>query len=241
MERRVSGASQTTERHILPDVPKRCTLRLVTDPVGEAARLLDTEWGRLTDQMATLQGQIEALTREQQRVRVELSRVTSALRELRAPAQLLPRAKEDPLVLKLTEGMGAAAGGIGLALFALFQAWSDVQTAKSVREAVQELMEVADRTWTSAEILEVLQRQPHLTRATNLPSAVRNAVWQLRQAGVVIGQADGRVVATKWPGYVASRMPDDPPVEATPLWANQISAVSRAPAQAIEAKKEVRT
>ena len=144
-------------------------------------------------------------------------------------------------MLKLTEGMGAAAGGIGLALFALFQAWSDVQTAKSVREAVQELMEVADRTWTSAEILEVLQRQPHLTRATNLPSAVRNAVWQLRQAGVVIGQADGRVVATKWPGYVASRMPDDPPVEATPLWANQISAVSRAPAQAIEAKKEVRT
>lgn len=217
--------SQHGESDISLPEAQLCTVCLMTDPIGEAARLLDTEWGRLTDRMTAVQHQIDALTQEQQKVRVELSRVTSALRELRAPAQLLPEAKEDALVLKLTEGMGAAGGGIALALFALFQAWSDVQTAKSVREAVQELLQVADRTWTSAEILEVLQRQPHLTRATNLPGAVRNAVWQLRQAGVVIAEADGRIVATKWPGYVASRMPDDPPVEeATPLWANQISA-----------------
>lgn len=210
----------------------------MSDPVGEAAQLLDVEWGRLTDRMTALQDQIDGLTREQQRVRAELSRVASALRELRAPAQLLPEAKEDPMVLKLTEGMGAAAGGIGLALVALFQAWSDVQTSKSVREAVQELLEIADRTWTSAEILEVLQRQPHLTRATNLPGAVRNAVWQLRQAGVVIGLADGRVVATRWPGYVASRMPDDPGTAvARPPRTSQISPGSRAPVQTIEAKE----
>jgi hypothetical protein len=189
---------------------------LVGSSIAEAARLLDAEWGRLTGRMAELQGQVAALTQEQEQVRVELSRVTSALRELRAPSQLLPEAKDDPLVLKLTEGMGAAGGSTAAALFALFMMWSEVQTAKSVREAVQELMEAADRTWASAEILEVLQRQPHLTRATNLPGAVRNAVWQLRQAGVVISEADGRVVATKWPGYVASRMPDEPQVVIRP-------------------------
>lgn len=207
------------------------------DPVGEAARLLDAEWGRLSDTMEDLQHQIDLLTQEQRRVRVELSRVGSALRELRAPAQLLPEVEGDPLLFKLTEGLGPAGGGIGLALLALFQAWSNLQTAKSVREAVQELLEAADRTWTSAEILEVLQSRPHLTSAANLPAAVRNAVWQLRQAGVVAGQPDGRVVASKWPGYMASRMPDDPPAVDGARWAAKVGSPSWVTVQPIELKE----
>jgi hypothetical protein len=197
------------------------------DSIGEAAQLLDAEWGRLNEQMTALQLQIDRLTGEQQKVRAELSRVSSALRELRAPAKLLPEAQADPLLLKLTDGMGTAGGGIVGALLALFQMWSDAEATKSVRQAIQELLEAADRTWASAEILEVLQRQPNLTKAANLPNSVRNAVWQLRQAGVVVSQPDGRIVATKWPGYIASRMPDNPPPEVrSPPWAIDMTTVS---------------
>jgi len=155
--------------------------------------------------MAELQGKIDELTAEQVGLREEILRIANALRELRKGAQRVPDV-EVPAMGSL--GVPLVPGLSG-AIVLLLDAWNQHQETRSVRQAVQELMEAEDCTWTSSDVLAMLTQLPAVTNVRNLPAAVRTALWQLRRDGTIITLSDGRSVATKWPGYIASRLPDD--------------------------------
>ena len=70
---------------------------------------------------------------------------------------------------------------------------------RPVRAIVQELLESANRAWTSAEVQEAVRVEVGPERVDDkLQATVRTALWTLRQHGQSHRNDDGTHIATKW-------------------------------------------
>jgi chromosome segregation ATPase len=146
--------------------------------VQQAVQLLQMQLAEITPRIATVQTEVAGLSQRLAELMSEKTEIEKALRQLGAPTKPSAGAKFLEIAVEVLAVMSDNA---------------------SVRQAVQTVLEQTPRALEQNSIVEALAPRFQRGRTDEqFRSAVRTALWQLREKQIVIGRSDGTHIATKW-------------------------------------------
>ena len=149
--------------------------------VQQAVHLLQAQLAEITPRIATVETEVARLNGRLTELTNERAEIQQALKKLGAPT-----------------APGKVSAGAKFLEIA-FEILTAVADNASIRQAVQTLLEQTPAALDQSSIADALA--PRFQRGRSIEqfrSAIRTALWQLREQHIVIARPDGTQIATKW-------------------------------------------